>query len=86
MLGVDNDRLELLLPTELPSRGPGATEPLIPLPPCLSTGMAWTLCALCGPQGEKRPRLEGDEYYAVIEEFCTAVKHAWPNCLLQASA
>ena len=28
-------------------------------------------------------RLEGDEYYGVIDEFCKAVKDAWPNCLLQ---
>lgn len=33
--------------------------------------------------GERRPRIEGDEYYGVIDEFCKAVKSLWPNALLQ---
>ncbi|KAL4436957.1 hypothetical protein ABPG75_004096 [Micractinium tetrahymenae] len=33
--------------------------------------------------GERRPRLEGDEYYGVIDEFCKAVKTLWPHALLQ---
>ncbi|KAL4430559.1 hypothetical protein ABPG77_005799 [Micractinium sp. CCAP 211/92] len=33
--------------------------------------------------GERRPRLEGEEYYGVIDEFCKAVKTLWPNALLQ---
>lgn len=33
--------------------------------------------------GEKQQRLEGEEYYCVIDEFCSAVKEIWPNCLLQ---
>ncbi|GAB4813553.1 hypothetical protein N2152v2_000599 [Parachlorella kessleri] len=32
--------------------------------------------------GEKKQRLEGEEYYRVIDEFCAAVKETWPNCLL----
>lgn len=36
------------------------------------------------PQGERRERLEGEDYYGVVEEFCTAVKKLWPNALLQA--
>ena len=27
---------------------------------------------------------EGEDYYGVVEEFCTAVKKLWPNALLQA--
>ncbi|EFN55561.1 hypothetical protein CHLNCDRAFT_35453 [Chlorella variabilis] len=34
--------------------------------------------------GERRERLEGEDYYGVVEEFCTAVKKLWPNALLQA--
>jgi hypothetical protein len=33
--------------------------------------------------GERRQRLEGEEYHAVIEEFCVAVKKLWPHALLQ---
>lgn len=33
--------------------------------------------------GERRSRLDDDEYYAVIDEFCQAVKFVWPNALLQ---
>lgn len=48
--------------------------PSTPPPPFL-------LCSL--QQGERRPRLDDDEYYAVIDEFCQAVKFVWPNALLQ---
>ncbi len=34
-------------------------------------------------QGERRPRLEGDEYYGVIDELCKAIKALWPHALLQ---
>ncbi|KAK2079325.1 hypothetical protein QBZ16_003016 [Prototheca wickerhamii] len=33
--------------------------------------------------GERRPRLEGDEYHAAVDEFCEAVQRRWPNALLQ---
>ena len=33
--------------------------------------------------GERRERLEGKEYHAVIQEFCVAVKKIWPHALLQ---
>ena len=33
--------------------------------------------------GERRERLEGGEYHAVVEEFCGAVKKLWPHALLQ---
>uniref|UniRef100_A0A1D1ZWR8 Malic enzyme n=1 Tax=Auxenochlorella protothecoides TaxID=3075 RepID=A0A1D1ZWR8_AUXPR len=33
--------------------------------------------------GERRERLEGEEYYAAIDEFCAAVKRRWPHALLQ---
>ena len=33
--------------------------------------------------GERRPRLEGDEYHAAVDEFCEAVRRRWPNALLQ---
>lgn len=35
------------------------------------------------PQGAREPRLEGEEYFGVIEEFCQAVKSLWPHALLQ---
>lgn len=33
--------------------------------------------------GVRQPRLKGDEYYAVIDEFVTAVMGRWPNAILQ---
>lgn len=33
--------------------------------------------------GERRRRLEGDEYWSVIQELCDAVKSIWPDALLQ---
>jgi hypothetical protein len=38
------------------------------------------------PQGERQPRLQGEEYYGVVEELCRAVKSVWPNALLQVRA
>lgn len=34
-------------------------------------------------QGEKAPRIEGEEYYDIIDELCEAVQEVWPNSLLQ---
>lgn len=34
-------------------------------------------------QGSAEPRLEGEEHFAVVEEFCLAVADKWPNCLIQ---
>jgi Malic enzyme, N-terminal domain len=34
-------------------------------------------------QGAKKPRLDGEEHYAAVEEFCLAVKDKWPHCLVQ---
>lgn len=33
--------------------------------------------------GLKQPRLEGDEYYALIDEFMAAIKLRWPRALIQ---
>jgi len=33
--------------------------------------------------GLKTPRLEGDEYYALIDEFMAAIKLRWPRALIQ---
>jgi len=33
--------------------------------------------------GLKHPRLEGDEYYAVIDEFMAAINLRWPKALIQ---
>lgn len=33
--------------------------------------------------GWKHPRLRGDEYYELVDEFVDAVKRRWPNALLQ---
>lgn len=33
--------------------------------------------------GAKKPRLQGDEHMAVMDELCDAVKSKWPNALLQ---
>jgi len=33
--------------------------------------------------GSRRPRITGDEYYAFVDEFVQAVRHRWPNVLLQ---
>jgi len=64
-----------------------------------SGGRSWrattdcTACLLNSPlphvtvlQGERRPRLEGDEYYGVIDELCKAIKALWPHALLQVGA
>ena len=34
-------------------------------------------------QGNKKPRLDGDEHMAVVEEFVMAASQKWPNCLIQ---
>ena len=34
-------------------------------------------------QGERRRRLEGDAYYAAVDELCAAFKEVWPHALLQ---
>lgn len=34
-------------------------------------------------QGNKKPRLSGEEHMAVVEEFCLAAKEKWPDCLIQ---
>ena len=33
--------------------------------------------------GLKEPRLKGEEYFSVVDEFMQAVKHRWPKCLVQ---
>lgn len=33
--------------------------------------------------GSAEPRLEEEEHFAVVEEFCLAVRDKWPNCLIQ---
>ncbi|GMI31130.1 hypothetical protein TrRE_jg11435 [Triparma retinervis] len=33
--------------------------------------------------GLKEPRLKGKDYFCVVDEFMQAVKHRWPNCLVQ---
>ena len=33
--------------------------------------------------GSRHPRITGDEYTAFVDEFIQAVKHRWPNVLLQ---
>lgn len=33
--------------------------------------------------GSRHPRITGDDYYAFVDEFIQAVKHRWPNVLLQ---
>ena len=34
-------------------------------------------------QGNKRQRLGEEEYMAVVEEFCMAIKDKWPHALVQ---
>ena len=34
-------------------------------------------------QGSKEKRLTGDEHMEVVEEFCAAAQHCFPNCLIQ---
>ena len=34
-------------------------------------------------QGNKKPRLDGEEHMAVVEEFVMAASQKWPNCLIQ---
>ncbi|WP_299999766.1 NAD-dependent malic enzyme [uncultured Cedecea sp.] len=33
--------------------------------------------------GARHPRITGDEYYEFVDEFVQAVRHRWPNVLLQ---
>ena len=33
--------------------------------------------------GDREDRLEGDEYYSLIDEFMAAVKLRWPRALIQ---
>jgi len=33
--------------------------------------------------GSRHPRISGEDYYAFVDEFIQAVKHRWPNVLLQ---
>jgi len=34
-------------------------------------------------QGSKEKRLTGEEHMEVVEEFCAAAHHCFPNCLIQ---
>ena len=34
-------------------------------------------------QGSKEKRLTGDEHMQVVQEFCEAAVHCFPNCLIQ---
>ena len=36
-----------------------------------------------GYLGLKEPRLDGDEYYELIDEFMAAIKLRWPRALIQ---
>lgn len=42
---------------------------------------AEVLCVVV--QGSKEKRLTGDEHMAVVDEFCAAAQHCFPNCLIQ---
>ena len=33
--------------------------------------------------GLQRPRLQGPSYYHLVDEFIQAVRHRWPNVLIQ---
>ena len=33
--------------------------------------------------GDREDRLEGDEYYELIDEFMAAIKLRWPRALIQ---
>lgn len=33
--------------------------------------------------GVQEKRIHGDEYYELVDEFMQAVRHRWPNVLLQ---
>ena len=33
--------------------------------------------------GDREDRLEGDEYYSLIDEFMAAIKLRWPRALVQ---
>jgi malate dehydrogenase (oxaloacetate-decarboxylating) len=62
----------------------GGIDPSTTLPIMLDTGTNNT-DRLDDPLylGERRPRARGEEYDNFIEAFVTAVKHRWPDALLQ---
>jgi hypothetical protein len=31
----------------------------------------------------QHPRLRGDDFFSLVDEFMQAVKHRWPKCLVQ---
>jgi malate dehydrogenase (oxaloacetate-decarboxylating)(NADP+) len=33
--------------------------------------------------GMQHPRLQGQDFFSLVDEFMQAVKHRWPNCLVQ---
>jgi hypothetical protein len=33
--------------------------------------------------GMQHPRLRGDDFFSLVDEFMQAVKHRWPKCLVQ---
>jgi malate dehydrogenase (oxaloacetate-decarboxylating)(NADP+) len=33
--------------------------------------------------GMQHPRLKGDDFFSLVDEFMQAVKHRWPKCLVQ---
>lgn len=35
------------------------------------------------PQGDRQPRLQGDDYFGALDELCCAVREVWPHALLQ---
>lgn len=38
---------------------------------------------MCSYLGLNQPRIEGDEYLQVVDEFLAAVKARWPKVLIQ---
>lgn len=50
------------------------------LPACLPVP------APCRYMGLKQPRLRGDAYYEVVDEFVAAVMGRWPKAVLQVGA
>ena len=85
-VGTNNEQLRmepwwvlllLLPPLPLPDAAAAAAAPAAE-----STATACCLPA-CRYMGLKQPRLRGDAYYEVVDEFVAAVMGRWPKAVLQ---
>ena len=73
-VGTNNERL---------LRDPRYDSLTHPLPHSLTRSLTHSLTHSVRYLGLQRPRLEGEEYEAVVEEFMHAIHRRWPKAIIQ---